>query len=544
MTEVFATDNYVLLLGQKQQVATRAIKISRTIEEEFAKEDPAIQDLLQHVTFLKEPYAIKAMLEQRYPCLAVSDGSSKEESMTFGWSVHVGPTEVIRCQGPAYGNATSHRAEGYGALSVFAALKVLFEFAEISFETQIRYGCDNLGLLKRITQRKSYKDSMYPNATNAPDWDLVESIYEYLKPFKAVSREHVKGHQDDEKDFDELPLMVQSNILADQYAGEFQEERGQPRPQVPMLPTTRCQLTIAGKTVTRAMKKQLYQHHALKRIKPKFMQLHHINNEDLFDWTNFHAAVARFPHQRWIKKFLTETLPSDYVRAHYGRISQGTCPHCAADNSRNTFKHRFLCPSATMTEWRQQLVSELLPSLKKHSDRPLLWEALLGISLPEECNDRTLLSQHDKQQQHSAHLPFYGVWVQGWEPLHIKYCNETDKQIARNWIPRAIQTIWEHLHKEWQTITDQMHSQNSSENPYQQSLHHQAHNLHKLSLRVPPEFRNIYFPDDFNGWLIHSSTLTISNWIKSYGKRIRKAVANYEKRPPNTLPITAYFNPL
>ena len=141
------------------------------------------------------------------------------------------------------------------------------------------------------------------------------------------------------------------------------------------------------------MKKQLYRHHATKRMKPKFMRLHQITNEDIFDWQSFHAAVARFPHQRWLKKFLTDTLPSGYVRAHYGRIPHGHCLLCAENESRNTFQHRFLCTSDTMVAWRKQLVTDLLPDLKKHSDRPLLWDALFGISMPETCKDSPLLHQ-------------------------------------------------------------------------------------------------------------------------------------------------------
>ena len=37
--------------------------------------------------------------------------------------------------------------------------------------------------------------------------------------------------------------------------------------------------------------------------------------------------------------------------------------------------------------------------------------------------------------------------------------------------------------------------------------------------------------------------ITIGNWIKAYGKRIRQAVALAEQRPSDTRPITAYFQP-
>ena len=194
-----------------------------------------------------------------------------------------------------------------------------------------------------------------------------------------------------------------------------------------------------------------------------------------------------------------------------------------------------------MHTWRQQVISEILPQLHKCSSRPLLWAAIFNQKLPAECHDRPLINQVQVQQSASIHLPFYGLLAKGWDSLHQQYCQDTNKTVTRNWLTGAIKIIWQHLHKEWQSITDKMHSKTDNDNPFHQSLHYQARNLYKLASRVPPQLRTIYFPDDINTWLIHSSTITISNWIKAYGKRIRKAVAQYEQRPPHTLPLTAYF---
>ena len=449
----------------------------------------------------------------------------------------VAEEEAIRNKGPAFGSESSHRAEGYGELSLFVVLKTLFEFADIPFDVPIRYGCDNQGLLKRVSDRHKYTE-LYPNATLSSDWDIVEAINDYRQRFTAIEQEHVKGHQDENAEYDKLPRMVQLNVLADKYAGEYQEDEGQQRPLVPMLPTTRCQLTIERKAVTRAITKRLHQHHATKRIKPKFLKLHGIANEEDLDWPTFYSAVARFPNQRWIKKFLTDTLPSDYLRARYGRVASGRCPHC---DGRNTFLHRFQCQSVPMQQWVRQVTSDLLPKMQKCSNRPLLWEALFQDSIPTASNDHDLNRIHRLQQLQPASLPWYGLLVKGLDDLHTTFCNETGKTVVRNWKTIAIKTIWEHLHKEWQSITDQMHSTNSSDNPFQQSLHHQARRLYQLADRVPPRLRDTYFPEDINSWLLFESPITISNWVKSYGKRIRRAIAQYKKSSSATKPITAYF---
>ena len=140
---------------------------------------------------------------------------------------------------------------------------------------------------------------------------------------------------------------------------------------------------------------------------------------------------------------------------------------------------------------------------------------LFGLSLPEGFNDIPLLRQNRRQHEHSAHLPpFYGLWTNGWALLHDEYCNESDQTIVRNWLPKSINTTRIHLHKAWQSTTDQMTSHTSSKNHFQ---HYQARNLYQLRSRAPPQFRKLCFPDDINTCLIHSPTLTINNWIKSCG---------------------------
>ena len=296
--QVHATENYVLLLGSKRAHARRTPGISRTIGQELATIHPSLRVLVNDVEFIKEPYEIKEeLMKSKNPVLAVSDGSGKDGAMTFGWSVSVGGREVIKNKGPAFGSESSHRAEGYGQLSLFVVLKTLFEFADIPFDTPIRYGCDNQGLLTRVRERQKYAD-LYPNATLATDWDIVEAINEYRQRFQNIKQEHVKGHQDENAEFENLPHMVQLNVLADRYAGEYQEDEGMQRPLVPMLPTTKCQLTIPGNTVTRGIMKHIRRHHATKRIKPRFIKLHGIENENGLDWTAFHAAVVRFPNKR------------------------------------------------------------------------------------------------------------------------------------------------------------------------------------------------------------------------------------------------------
>jgi hypothetical protein len=60
-----------------------------------------------------------------------------------------------------------------------------------------------------------------------PDWDLVEAIVSQVSQAKfKVTYKHVKGHQDNNTPYEELPFLAQLNVDADKYAGQYQGSHG------------------------------------------------------------------------------------------------------------------------------------------------------------------------------------------------------------------------------------------------------------------------------------------------------------------------------
>jgi hypothetical protein len=102
---------------------------------------------------------------------------------------------------------------------------------------------DNKGLLMRIVLRCQYSVS-YATATLAPDWDLLEYMYDAIQDLSIPPKfEHVKGHQDDTVAYAKLSLPAQLNVDADHGAGNFQWNHAPThRSQVPMHKSTRGQL--------------------------------------------------------------------------------------------------------------------------------------------------------------------------------------------------------------------------------------------------------------------------------------------------------------
>ena len=122
-------------------------------------------------------------------------------------------------------------------------LRFLLRLAEYCDMPQL-YGCtfasDNSGLITRIKESGTV---LYPAPflSLAPDWDIVNEIEitcEQLQIQHPPTIQHVKGHQDREKEYHELDLISQLNVDADSAAGKFQENFSAVPPSFTVCSTT------------------------------------------------------------------------------------------------------------------------------------------------------------------------------------------------------------------------------------------------------------------------------------------------------------------
>jgi hypothetical protein len=197
--------------------------IPATIPELITTLELREQEMLQHLTLhvpsfqliqeLLDTSEANDMSTNIWQMLFASDGSELHQMMSFGWVLST-PTgaRLARCYGPATGPNTSHRAEATSMLAASRLLLRLSQFCNCNHQWHVRYVSDNEGLITRATNRSKYTHS-FPNATLAPDWDLVEEIYVTNATLNATaSYRHVLGHQDRHKKYVDLPLDAQLNV--------------------------------------------------------------------------------------------------------------------------------------------------------------------------------------------------------------------------------------------------------------------------------------------------------------------------------------------
>ncbi len=142
----------------------------------------------------------------------------------------------------------SYRAEGYGRMSLLLFLTHYIRFYNIKPAADLRVTsyCDNSSLLKaegEFHTRDVDSSSWYLK----PDHDVILtlSVVREGLPFKLISQ-HIKSHQDDERDFDDLTRPEQLNVLADHRATGALDELRAAGQTKEFYPLTACQGYCTG----------------------------------------------------------------------------------------------------------------------------------------------------------------------------------------------------------------------------------------------------------------------------------------------------------
>ena len=130
-------------------------------------------------------------------------------------------------------------------------------------------------MLKKLERMDEYPSAPLKMVL-APDWDVLQAVYNELKWFsKQPTIDWIKSHQDDNPDI-VLSIPVQLNVHADKLA-----TKGLncllPKPHVPLDPSVKIQLNFGGGTVTRNIPYFLRE----KLLLPPLRQQY----EDKFGWT-------------------------------------------------------------------------------------------------------------------------------------------------------------------------------------------------------------------------------------------------------------------
>lgn len=233
--------------------ATQSVPPPLTTFEQYLRTLPKLDYyLLKHTSFstcangvMRKIHTLSAQNDIFYE---VSDGSMNNKSLSFGWVLGTKRGQKLAWgNGPGYGTATSHRAEGWGKLPAVKFLQHLSKFTSTPFPPTMRLVSfsDNKGLITTLQKRSQYSIP-YPNITLKPDWDLTEEIFcVYLSTgITEFSFSWVEGHQDQKAPQHNLPPEARFNVFADQLAEKYMSSNSRQLCISPNTDASKCTLII------------------------------------------------------------------------------------------------------------------------------------------------------------------------------------------------------------------------------------------------------------------------------------------------------------
>ena len=429
-------------------------------------------DLLAALTLNFDPFKLMQLLLDSTTFFGVSNGSVAKHRGTFGWAISLPcGTRLASCSGSAYGfKPTSFRSEGYGMLSLTRFILRLFEFCGYPIPAGINLATDNEGLIARIaSSRQSVTE--HPNATLKPDWDVVRSIADTLLLFPSPKIEHVTGHQDDEADYCDLPLVSQLNIDADKLAGEVHSTPSLHPASVIRLAANPAQFHIGKATITSRIKSVVRRAATAPALREHIRALTSWSPTifDSVDWISHGQAIRRCYHKKtFVVKFLHNLLPTGKRVHRYDPTYSHRCPSCQDPHEDRA--HLLRCPEPTRFAW----VNELFTALRARCTSLLTCESLVSILLHglESWLTDTPFPLHQfptaalqplirQQESIGWDQLFLGRFGTEWSHLqseHLRQINNQSKHLnGSSWILAITTLLWDHVSQVWENRNKARH---------------------------------------------------------------------------------------
>ena len=335
--------------------------------------------ILQYAEFVAEPFEFCVDLQPQLR--AVSDGSVRHGTQgAFGWSMRneFGAT-VASGMGPARGGGvvTSYRAEAYGMLSMLRFLIRMAEFAKMQLPLKGIVATDNQSLLDTLfghdeIRRERERDEPANLSESkiildclAPDWDVVIKIQDALNKLPHIKLEHVKGHQDRDRQYYELDEMGQLIVDADAKARAYQDAHGAARPLVPMMTSTRAHLVGPHGTITGNYADYLRYQATAPSLRAYILKKYSWSEPIMstINWEAHRLALGRmFKRRTHYTKLVFDILPTTSLLNKYDN-GRRRCPSCNAPHEDRD--HVLRCRSSRRVTWRIAFMDSLTDFCRK-----------------------------------------------------------------------------------------------------------------------------------------------------------------------------------
>ena len=422
--------------------------------------------LLSHTQFLSS-YSLNRMIDQwtttSSTFTAASDGSVKPSSGSYGWIVSASKTKkLITGKGRVFGfPITSFRAEAFGIGSILLFLSKAFSISA-PVTSQLNIVCDNKALVDVIEKKMNQQYPTFANSTLDSDWDILQYILSHLRTLPFVSIGWIKGHQDDETDYNELDLPAQLNCDADKLADNAHQLQ---------LLTTKIQFPGS----------QIQIHHNQSPVTSKFRatlrkciktgpMMDHLCKtnhwtQTIFDQINWEAHKQSVSNSdlpgKFVSKLVHNLLPTGSRVHKYKPFYDHRCPSCGEPQEDQY--HLLRCQHPDRLKWTTNFFEDIRKFCTKTSVSGELTH-LLVEGLYWSLHDSPLENAQQYPQQLQPliasqesigweHL-FLGRFSILWQSLHLDHLVRQGFQVTKqnsgtHWTATLTHIIWKHVHNVW-----------------------------------------------------------------------------------------------
>ena len=381
----------------------------------------------------------------------VCDGSTKTGKSTSAF-VSIGST--IRGTNVVPGRSedqSSYRGELGGMLGAIICANELLQYNKVT-SGLITLGCDNEGAIKAISPDREYNSQ----------WNSYDLLFQIRKELKNSPVQwkfkHVKGHQDDHKNEEELDEWAVANILADKMAKREMKKYlkdGCPYIKPLKIEGNVWQLQIDDKTVVKNIMSEVRKHQWDRPLKQYWSKKLGTQDTKLIDWdifTRSNKMITRSKRQ-WRTKHVAGIGPTANKLFQRNHRENAICPRCTLEENN---KHVHLCK----TPETEQIFNNALEGIEEYLVGECSRDMATAIILllrsartrrePEWnlVQDEEIVEVMQEQWEFNYTAILWGIWINKWKRLQENFLKGTRKSSAL-WFAKLSNEIWKITEDLW-----------------------------------------------------------------------------------------------
>ncbi|KAI2503136.1 hypothetical protein MHU86_11327 [Fragilaria crotonensis] len=545
---------------------------SNSLKSFFEKLEPWEAELLEHTDLTADPRSIAVALE--HGIVAVSDGSEWSQTQgAFGWAMStIFGERVATGMGLVRGaRHTSYRSEAHGLLSLLCFLIRLAEYTHQTDAWAGHLATDSQSLLDTLFGLKANAQSrsslqctqLVELDVMIPEWDVLIMIQERMRRLPLIDIQHIQGHQDKHKPYDELTLLAQLNVDADHKASSFQRTFGRPSTET-LLPTiVGAALNLPQGTVTAHHIAAL---HSAASGPPLIAYIQSKNSWTgaIFESINWdaHGSALRANRHRHVHyvKLVHDILPTN-VQIYRHAPDKQKCPLCAQAEDRD---HIIRCHHPSRDKWRREFLNEVKQFCEKSNTCPSLQHALFYSITHWFQEDQHTTTTFDivqfpddirpviEQQSHIGWRQiFNGRFGTAWSMYQERYYSRNDMtsrlkaMTGKRWQTNLIHVIWNQWFLLWSTRNQDVHGADvqSRRQIETATIAREIRELHDARDQMEPSVQEL-LPRDVGEQLSQSNSIN-RNWLRIHGPTMRESIKRAKDLAiRGTRSIRSFFVPI